>query len=519
LRARCYFESALVLAAVTLTVYAAYNSQIMFYGPFNVSNDAGSGSPWEPATGVGALWVHAYSDTTDGSGFGLYTAAWQSGGSWSHSPKLTGQCHGQSHGLGDPFLSYDTTRGRYVLVATDPDVNQSCAYFKTSTDGINWSNDPLEAILVGSSGRAYDYSSIAVDNTGRIIVGAVLYQNKGNTSQCLGYFVTIFSNGQWSAPIQVAFPNSGTNPAGDPNRWGIGGRVAAAGNQFYVFLPAFASGSQFVPLGAWLYTEPFTGAPSYPVPVANLSGYAPANNTPLGVSPAVYFAPLIDANGNGNGVWAVAFQAANGIGGANNVNVCWGTNTTVQQGQPATCYVVNQTSVFQFMGGVAVDYLGGLWVSYLGYSGGGYQTPLLHQTIYLVPNQLHIGSTGSSNIQPTSWLSVGFGDDADRCGFTCYAMGDYARIGVNQGNPNDPNNNPLGVSAPFVNFFQGGGTQLNQLFYYDPPGPPSFNSFTPNVIAYPPDAKWAGPIPPPHQPGSLGVAPELRRKWPGYNRQ
>lgn len=357
---------------------------------------------------------------------------------------------------------------------------------------------------------AFDYASVAVDNSNprRIIVGAVLYQSKPSTTQCLGYYINISLDGgsTWSGPTQVAAPN-GPGPA--PLRWGINARVVAAGNQFFVFLPELAAGSEFQPLAVYYYAETSTGW-TLNGPIIDFSLHPPLNNTPSGELPTpVYYAPLIDASGSDSGTWAVSFQAR--TGGSyqyNNVYECSGTATTSNG-----CWAVNAWPVDQFMNGVNVDWMGGVWVSYLGFS-ANYQYKLLHQVQYFPPGGVcgsyaWCGTTGDSNVDPRSWT---LDSQADRCGSSCYAMGDYARIGSNGGNPTDSS---LGISAPYVNF-SSAAKQLFQVFYYDPPGTMSRNSFVPNAIYYPPGTTLPGPSTP-NPPETLGIAPELRRKPPGFN--
>lgn len=92
-------------------------------------------------------------------------------------------------------------------------------------------------------------------------------------------------------------------------------------------------------------------------------------------------------------------------------------------------------------------------------------------------------------------------------------MGDYARVGSNGGSPS---NSSLWLDAPYVKYNSGGVSQLTQLFYYDPQGPPPQNTFAPQQVFYP-LGSTEQVVGKPNAPYALGVAPEKRRKMPGFN--
>jgi len=396
--------------------------------------------------------------------------------------------------VGDVYLAYDPTRSRYVLVGTSGEQTSSSLYFSTSSDGLNWST--LQEVLSGpGSNRSFDYGSVAVDSTGRIIVGAVKYFDNLQTSYADGYWVTTSSDGglSWSPQYEVANPTL----QGD-QRWGINSRVVAAGTHFLVFTPSLQSDKQqFQPHAVSYY---FENGGTWSGPSMLMSFPAPMNNSPSTYSNKyIYYAPLIDASGNAAGKWAVTFQINSG--GYNNVNVCTGVNNSA-----SGCISINPASDDEFMNGVSVDPNGGVWVSYLTYSTVvTRQTPLYHQTIYFPAAGGALGATGDYDVDPTSWWS----DTAQyRCGVTCWAAGDYARIG---------SNGYLAADSPYVKQDGPPGySGLFQIFATDPQAAAPPNTFTPRPIAYPPGTVLqASSVPNPAW--TLGIRPEdpKRRKMPG----
>lgn len=487
--------------------WAVGNSYLAVYAPTNVSasNGCGAGN-FEPSSvspiASGSTWVHSWYSYGCNAGF---TAAWNPNTqAWLPSAGILEPSGAQ---VGDLFTAYDPVHNQYLLVASGLESTTSSAYFATSPDGRSWTS--LRPVLSSSNG-SFDYSSVAVDSTGRIIVGAVLYQNIQDTTRTWGYYVNVSADGgtTWSGMTQVIAPPGPQVASGnaDTSRWGINARVVAAGSYFYIFLPALATGSQFAPLAVYYYMENGAGSWSGWNLVRDFSFSVPDNNSSYypQMQGYIYYAPLIDASGSSSGTWAVSFQEKTGGGGGyNNVWVC--TNTR-------GCGAVNDYSSVEFMNGVNVDTLGGTWISYLLFPQPS-QTPLYHQTIYIpapgtVCGSGSCGTTGDSSVDPGSWLSLG---GADRCGLTgnCFAMGDYARIGSN-----GPN---LGLDAPYVKYDSSFQSRLFQLFYQDPQGPPPpQNTFTPKQAFFPLGAReQIGGTP---RPGyALGVAPEKRRKMPGFN--
>ncbi len=517
--------------------------------PINVSRDLtdSTHSPsfhkhWEPSTGVGPTWVHSYSYVDSASYFKTYIATWsmlpgQVANTWNKF-QITDP---NAAGVGDLFLAYDSHHngGQYLLVGTGLEPKASSLYLKKSHDGIDWRED-WQPILAGSTGLAWDFGSVAVDSRGRIAVGAVNYPAAHNTACANGFWVRISeTDGTFSSPAQQVAAPTQTCDSTDPTnsskeaRWGIGSRLVAAGDHFYVFTPALLEGAQFQPTDLSYYEENSSGVWS-----GNSSGLngstalplptpfnAPLNNAqPSNGKAPIYYAPLLDASGNNeSGTWAVTFQGRPDGVPYNNAFVC--TNRSYPRHlDPVNCFAVNQALDDQFLNGVSVDSSGGIWVSYLTYSGVGYTAgtvgplPLYHQTIYLKPDGNTLGVTGDYNVDPTLWRRD---TSADRCQdlnspLPCLMMGDYARIGAN---------NYFGLDSPYVNSSKCldevrkiacVGEDIFQIFAFDPKGSPPSNTFVPNLTYYP---KVNGPRGKgkPNPPGTTGVAPEKRRKMPGKN--
>lgn len=306
------WTSTLFVAGLASVVYAINNQYIYTYPPNNVTQDYSAGAHWEPSTAVGGTWVHSYSriDTSNS-----YSAAWNStSGQWVKSGAIMAQAcpfPGCVKSVGDVYLSYDQPHSQYIAVGTSFEATTSSLYLGTSTDGLSWGT--LREVLSGPNlGGAFDYGSVAVDSAGRIIVGAVKYYDSGNTTQANGFWVSISSDGgnSWSAATEVVAPT------GSDMRLGINSRVAAAGNQFYVFTPTLLPGAQFQPTSVSYYVE---NGGVWSGPNFIMAFDPPMNNSPGGTAP-IYYAPLIDASGSTSGTWAVTFQVKTGDN--NNVIVC-----------------------------------------------------------------------------------------------------------------------------------------------------------------------------------------------------
>lgn len=512
----------IVVGAVGLG-WAIGNVSLTYSGPNEVSTGFAAGQ-WEPSTvsptAPGSTWVHSWYSYGNSA---AYTAAWNPTTSqWVPSGPIK---EPSGNPIGDVFTAYDAVHNQYLLATGQLENTNSSVYFATSSDGRTW---PALQPIMSSPNGAFDYSSVAVDSNGRIIVGAVLYQNTQNTSQTWGYDVIIgtYSGGQlqWSGINPVVVPPGPQVQSGtaDTARWGINGRVVAAGSRFYIFLPALLQGYQFAPLAVYNYVENGGGSWSGPYLIRDFSGNPPDNNSQYfsQLPGYLYYAPLIDASGNASGTWAVTFQAkTDGINSLpyNNTWVCASTRG---------CGLANEYAGGpEFSNGVSVDTLGGTWISHIFFL--DYPTnlsALYHQTIYFPPpgtncgNGTACGANGATNVNPTSWAapSVPPGAQPDRCqdaSTNCLGIGDYARVGTNGGSPS---NNSLWLDAPYVNFDPNHQGELFQLFYIDPQGPAPPNTFTVNPVFYPLGGEDLA-IGKPRPSYALGVPPERRRKMPGFN--
>lgn len=146
-----------------------------------------------------------------------------------------------------------------------------------------------------------------MDGSGRIIIGAVHFP--GPT----GYYAAVSTDGyNFSAPVQIGSVS------------GAQSRVVATDNQFYAFVPILSSN---LPTAVYLYQSPDGVTWSGPTTLATFA--PPLNNTPSGVTPTLFYAPLLAASGYTNGLWAMAIQI--NYGGYNNVYICSHVNDMFQR--------------------------------------------------------------------------------------------------------------------------------------------------------------------------------------------
>lgn len=246
----------------------AVNNQYIYTYPHNDVSGQGY-NWWEPSTAVGSTWVHSFAQL--GAPTDSYSAGWN--GAWQRSsPIRAPDGFGGFKSVGDVFLAYDSSRSRYVLVGTSFEEFSSSLYFPTSTDGINWG--ALQEVLSGPpQGGAFDYGSVAVDSTGRIIVGAVKYYDNQQTSYANGFWIRTSTDGgaNWSSYYEVAPPQP------SDQRWGINSRVVAAGNHFLVFTPSLNAGAQFRPYAVSYYYE---DSGTWSAPTLLFSFSSPLSNSP-----------------------------------------------------------------------------------------------------------------------------------------------------------------------------------------------------------------------------------------------
>lgn len=294
-----------------------------------------------------------------------------------------------------------------------------------------------------SSQALWDYPSIGVDASGRIIIGAVAFP--GPT----GYYASVSTDGiTFSAPALVVNPGMG-------NGGGARSRVIATNNFFRAFVPTL--NASFLPTAVNRYQSSdgihWTG----PNLIATFS--APLNNSPS--SPFIFYAPLLSAAGYTDGRWTTAFQINNA--GFNNVYIC-----TSDRG----CGIANPQKDDEFLIGVSTSVDRRYWIGYLAFSTlNTRQLPLITQAIFFPAGQAPVGATTNTGIDPTKWILRN-----DRCAVgSCYSAGDFNTVA----------SNPFAsATTPFVkqDFRQ---TDLFQSFVQDPNAASNVPNFVPGFIPHP----------------------------------
>jgi hypothetical protein len=324
-----------------------------------------------------------------------------------------------------------------------------------------------------ASGVAWDYPSVGVDASGRIVLGAVKFSD----SSIEGFWVAVSNNGgsTWSTPVRI-----GVNP-------GHKSRVVATSNLFEAFIQI--SDQSLNPVGidrwessdgiSWAFAGSINGfaAPLNRSPqnyISTATAACPDPNQPCNCTDSgcaipsnpcrrIGYSPAIDAKGFTNGLWVVGVPINNG--GFNNIYIC-----TSNRG----CGIVNAAQDDQFMFAVSVSGDNGYWVSYLTYS--TLQTrnlPLIQQNIYFPSGQAPIGATTYTNIDPRAWAVE---CPNAICGTnSCFLMGDY----------NGMSSNPYAASSSQFARKVGTSSELTQVFAIDPPQKPNVENFKPNFIPYP----------------------------------
>ncbi len=439
--------------------------------PNVVSNDTSTADRWEPTGAAGVQWLHAWAQIQDGNSF---VSAWN-GSSWTSPKALTAP---NGFGTDDVNMNWDATRGRFVFVALDLNVPHNVWYgYSTDSSGTAWVFGNNGQPIFSASIAAWDYPSVGVDATGRVIAGAVRYLPcpPPQTGSCpYGYFSAISTGGNnFSGPYPII---SALNP-------GAQSRVVATNDLFEAFIPTL--NTKFLP--TYIYRKESADGINWngPLSIGMGSFGAPNNNTPPGTSSTIlYYAPLLAAQGYTNGLWAVAFQANNG--GYNNVTLC---------NSNRGCGWVNSQADDQFLAGTSVSGDGGYWVAYLTYQSPR-NPPLIAQAIYFPSGKPGIGATTVSGINPTSWTKT-----QPRCtGGGCYEAGDFATVA----------SNPYAASStPFIQTGSVRPNDLFQVFVEDPQTLDNVPNFTPNFIPIAEGAdvtNLAVPVP----SGSEGLPPGLK---------
>jgi hypothetical protein len=367
----CLASIALLLASSGVVILLSANQ---------VSLDSASTYRWEPAAASGQTWAHAWLEFSPAP-IASYVSTWN--GSWGNRTVLTAT-NGQP--TVDVNLSWDPARERFVVAFLDNSTNHSVWYgYSNDSGGTSWTVVNVAPFVGGENiqglGAAnWDYPSVAVDASGRVIIGAVYFV--GGLQQ-EGYWTVVSTDGaDFSAPARVG---------SDPGRES---RVVATDSVFEAFIPLQNSGGLNTEVRRWESSDgvAWTG----PISIGMVAFSPPLNNTPTGSSyPILFFAPLLAATGYTNGLWAVAFPVLNGS--YNNIVLCASNRG---------CGIVNSAGDVQFLAGVSVSGDAGYWVNYYTYeSQGSYTPPLITQALYFPQGQSGIGATTNSNIDPTSWDS------------------------------------------------------------------------------------------------------------------
>lgn len=177
-----------------------------------VSKESLSAYRWEPSTAVGSTWAATWNDIpTNGNDQISYVSAWGSSG-WQGPVQLSPSPAGVP--TTDVNLSWDSTRSRFVFTLLDR--NDSIWYgYSTDSSGTQWvygNQDGSGAPQPVATGD-WDYPSIAVDSSGRVIIGGVNMLTASGDS----YWTAVSSDGQdFSAPNEVpTAPGAEAQATGD----------------------------------------------------------------------------------------------------------------------------------------------------------------------------------------------------------------------------------------------------------------------------------------------------------------
>jgi hypothetical protein len=458
-----------LLLVLVCSLLLASSGVVVVLSTNQVSNTPGSNYRWEPTAASGTTWTHGWYDYA----YGTSVVSTWNGSSWlSQQYRLTTP---GGVGLDDLNLNWDSSRSRFVFAALDLQSAPNVWYGYSNSAGTIWTVNSI--VLPGNFSTAgWDYPSIGVDASGRIVIGAVSF----TTSSPNGYYTTFSTDGATFSPPALVTLGSGPG-------FGARSRVVATNNILHAFVPTLNSNFQPTAINRWQSSDgrTWTG----PNSVATFS--APSNNSPPGTT-QIFYATLLAAQGYTSGLWSVAFQINNA--GFNNVEIC-----TSNRG----CGIVNPYGTDEFLAGTSVSGDGGYWVSYYAYSSAPRTLPLITQAIYFPPGKAGIGATTNTGIDPTSWFLTGA--SRARCpNNPCYAAGDFQTVASNP---------YAGASTPFVKQ----SSHINDLFQsfvQDPQGPATDQTFVPNTIWVPlgSDVSYLGAGSGPEQPG---LAPILTIGAPG----
>ena len=187
-------------------------------------------------------------------------------------------------------LNWDSARNRFVFVAL---AGQS-VYFGYSSDdaGTSWVfGNNGQPVLGGSV--TWDYPSVGVDASGRIIVGAVQFVNCTSPPplfvQCpAGYYSAVSTDGNiFSGPYTIVSSGGATS------------RVVATNGLFEAFVPTLDTNSLPTYIARYESSNGINWSTDQTIGMGSFG--APNNNTPPGTSSTIlFYAPYLAAQGYTN---------------------------------------------------------------------------------------------------------------------------------------------------------------------------------------------------------------------------
>ena len=457
--------SLLALAALAGLVLLGSNGSFVILGNYAVYDGSTYTYRDNLTSAAGSTWYTGYQqyDYTYNLWRG-FVSAW-TGSAWG-SPAALSPPNGK--GADNVNLSWDSVMARPVYTYHDWVVNQTSSsiwfgYYNSATS--SWVVGNGGAPVLSSSIGFWDYPSIDVDASGRIIIGAM------NRNSPYGFWTVVSTNhGQTFSAVNI-----GTNLGRVGTGNALLSRTVATNSKFETFVPITASGFTQPPTGIQRYesTDGINWTLTQPNPLFSFTAgmnNSPGTYTTPGTSDTgpIYYSYEIDAHGYTDGSWAVAGQMNVSFSGSpyNNVYLC--TSRT------GTCSIVNSYPDDQFLASTSMSGDGGVWVSYVTYSTlQTRQLPLITQSIYIPSSGAPIGGTTFNNANPTYWA---FDSPNDRCTVSCFDGGDYWRM----------SSNPYKAgSAPFLVQDTAPLNAVWQSFVEDPQTPMQPYAFTPNLISFP----------------------------------
>lgn len=483
-----------VLVAVG-TMIMANNGVIQSYPPNVVSDTATRLYRFEPSSAAGSNWVTSWRDT--GGVDYWFVRAWNpNAGVWNTPINVnTIVPVSTSTPCGDVFLSWDSSPGmdRPVFVCVTFNNNSTDAvYYGYATD----STGTLWVLGNGGnpvlSGGGWDYPSIGVDASGRIVIAAVLsYQSPyGFWSVVSTNHGATFTNVTKSGTSGLVASSSQSNPS----RSTAYSRVVATDNRFEAFVQEESSYGNGIPVAVERW-ESFDGINWSLAQTLSIPGFgAPKNNSAANIAcgpngcGAIRYEAHLDAKGSTSGAWLMGVPV--NYSGYNNIMICASTRG---------CGIANAALDDEFLQGVSVSTDGRFWVSYFAYnlnSQGNEVLPLIKQSIFFPYTSGNgVGATVDSNIDPSYWaIYQQYCDGTENC----FHMGDFATIASN---PYAGVTTPYTVQVPDTSppSPDSSFNHMQQIFSIDPQGIPSATSFKPNTIWFPAGTKsiayLANPVP------------------------